>query len=86
MVAYKKRKALIIIIIPILALYNMNLLTELNWEWRQIRHVTVKKYCVIIYGIRTFPLDISPWPANPGQLPPTKFSPRKLPPRLLTSG
>ena len=42
LVAYKKYKAFIIMIVPILALYNINLLTELNWEWRQIRQVTVK--------------------------------------------
>ena len=41
LVAYKKCKALIIIIIPPLALYNINLLTDLNFEWRKIRHATV---------------------------------------------
>ena len=60
LVAYKKCEALIIIIIPILVLYDINLLTELNWEWRQMRHATVIKHCVIIYGIQTF---------LPGQLP-----------------
>ena len=69
LVAYKKCKALIITIIPILALYNINLLTELNWEWRQIRHATVKNHCVIIYGIRTFP---------PGQLPLGQLIPMKF--------
>ena len=32
LVAYKKCKAHIIMIIPILSLYNINLLVELNWE------------------------------------------------------
>ena len=69
LVAYKKCKALIIMIIPILALYNINLLTELNWELRQIRHATIKKHCVIIYGILTFP---------PGQLPLGQLLPMKF--------
>ena len=65
LVAYKKCKALIIMIIPILALYNINLLAELNWEWRQIRHATVKK--TLRYNLwypRQLPL---------GQLLPMKF-------------
>ena len=65
LVAYKKCKALI----PILVLYNINLLTEVNWEWKQIRHATVKKHCVIIYGIQTFP---------PGQLPLGQLLPMKF--------
>ena len=56
----KKYKALIIIIIPTLVLYNINLLTKLNWEWRQLKQVIVKKHCVMIYGVQAFP---------PGQLP-----------------
>ena len=84
LVACKKCKALIIIIIPILALHNISLLTELNWERKQIRHATVKKYCVIIYGIWTF----LPRQLPLGQLLPMKFlednwtsdfSPGKLP-------
>ena len=78
LVAYKKCKALIIMIIPILALYNINLLTELNWEWRQIRHASVKKYCVIIYGIRTFPLDIPLLATNPQTTCPYKIFPKKI--------
>ena len=54
LVAYKKCKVLIIIITPLLALYNIKLLTDFNCEWRKIRHATVKNYCVMIYGIRTF--------------------------------
>ena len=33
---------LIVIIIPSLALYNINLLTNLDWERRQISHINVK--------------------------------------------
>ena len=65
-------------IIPILALYNINLLTELNWEWRQIRHATAKKYCVIIYGIRLFPLDIFPWTTTLRTTSPYKILPKKI--------
>ena len=53
----KKCKALIIIIMPPLALYNINLPMNLNWEWRQIKHVIVKQHYIMIYGIYTF----SPW-------------------------
>ena len=65
-------------IIAILALYNINLLTELNWEWRQIRHATVKKCCVIIYCIQLFPLDISPWKTTPWTTSPYKIFPKKI--------
>ena len=86
LVAYKKCKALIFIIIPVLALYNINLLTELDWEWRQIRYANVKKYCVIIMVSGYFPWIFSSGQQPPGQLPPIKFSPRKLPSGLLPSG
>ena len=78
LVAYKKCKVLIIMNIPILALYNINLLTKLNWEWRQIRHATVKKYGVIIYGIRLFPLDISPWTTTLRTTSPYKILRKKI--------
>ena len=41
LVAYKKCKALIIIIILPLALNNINLLTDLNFEWTKIRNAIV---------------------------------------------
>ena len=81
LVAYKKCKALIIIIIPILALYNINLLTELNWEWRQIKHTTVKKYCVICCIMVS---GYFPWIFPPGQLPPQTTPPYKILPKKIT--
>ena len=79
LVTYKKCKALIIIIISILALYNINLLTELNWEWRQIRHATVKKHCIMIYGIWIFPLDNFPLNNCPHEIPPGQLTSRLFP-------
>ena len=93
LVAYKKSKALIIINIPPLTLYNINLTMDLNWEWRQIRHATVKKHYFMIYGIQIFPLDNCPWTIAPheillGQLTPRLFpldiSPYKIPPKKIT--
>ena len=75
LVACKKCKALIIIIISPLALYNINLLTDLNWKWRQIRHATVKKHCVMIYGIRIFPPGQFTHDIPPGQLTPGRLFP-----------
>ena len=79
LVACKKCKALIIIIISPLALYNINLLTELNWKWRQIRHATVKKHCVMICGNQIFPPGhLSPMTFPQGNWPPDNFFPRKI--------
>ena len=70
MVACKKCKALIIIIIPPPALHSISLLIDLKCEWSLIRHIIVKKHCVTIYGIRTLP---------PGQLHTRIITPMKLP-------
>ena len=80
LVAYKKCKVLIILITPPLALYNINLLTNLNWERRQIRHGTVKKHCVMIYGMRIFPPWINAsWTIAPHEIPPGQLTPGLFP-------
>ena len=64
-------------------LYNINSLTDLIWEWRKIRHATVKKQCYDLWCLNISTWTTVPWKIAPNEIPLGQLTPRLPPPGNL---